>query len=64
MKDMKIKIPETEKDIAEEPFLQLGYGVNSYFDILKLIGCMFFIVSLFLIPMMYFYANNTMIGLK
>lgn len=64
MKDMKIKIPETEKDIALEPFLQLGYGVNSYFDILKMIGFLFFLISLAMIPAMYIYSHNTMIGLK
>lgn len=32
--DMDIPIPKSEETLANDPFLLLGYGVNSYFDIL------------------------------
>ena len=32
--NMEIKLPKTEEALDKDPFLLLGYGVNSYFDIL------------------------------
>jgi hypothetical protein len=35
LKEMGMKLPKTEKKVAKNPFLLLGYGVNSYFDVLE-----------------------------
>ena len=34
MKELGLKMPKSELELMKEPFLRLGYGVNSYFDIM------------------------------
>ena len=58
-KKLDIKIPKAEKDIEDEPFVMLGYGVNAYFNILKYLGIMFFMISLFSIPIYSIYFGNS-----
>ena len=58
-KKLDIKIPKAEQDIDDEPFVMLGYGVNAYFNILKYLGIMFFMITLFSIPIYTIYLGNT-----
>ena len=58
-KKLNIKIPKAEQDIEDEPFVMLGYGVNAYFNILKYLGIMFFMISLFSIPIFVIYSGNS-----
>ena len=37
----------------------LGYGVNAYFNIIMYLGIMFFMVTLFSIPMFVIYSGNS-----
>lgn len=32
--DMAMKMPENDADVAEDPFILLGYGINSFFDLM------------------------------
>jgi hypothetical protein len=32
---LDLKLPKTERKVAKNPFLLLGYGVNSYFNVLE-----------------------------
>lgn len=64
LNDMGIKIPESEKEQDDEPFLQLGYGVNSYFDSMKMLGYMFIWISIFCTPLYIAFSSNSMIGMK
>ena len=34
LKELGLKVPNSEIELINEPFLRLGYGVNSYFDIM------------------------------
>jgi hypothetical protein len=34
LKELGLKVPKSEIELIKEPFLRLGYGVNSYFDIM------------------------------
>ena len=34
LEEMQIRMPKSETQLNNEPFLRLGYGVNSYFDIM------------------------------
>lgn len=56
--EMSIKMPKSDKVIEEDPFLLLGFGVNSYFDIMLDLMKMNFLITLFLIPMYYCYSHN------
>lgn len=33
MKELQVKIPKTEREVNEDPYLMLGYGMNAFFDV-------------------------------
>jgi hypothetical protein len=35
LNELGLKLPKTEKKVNKNPFLLLGYGVNSYFEVLE-----------------------------
>ena len=52
LKEMDIKMPESDRDVIDDPFIILGYGVNSYFDIMWFMMRMFIFLSIFMLPVM------------
>ena len=58
LKEMNIKMPGTDVRVNKHPFLLLGFGLNSYFDIIADLLKMFLLVTLFFSPTMYMYSNN------
>ena len=64
LKELHIKVPESELELEEEPFLMLGYGINSYFDILKQLMNMFIVITIVLCPVYYLYAGNHIQGME
>jgi hypothetical protein len=61
---MQIRMPKSETQLVNEPFLRLGYGVNSYFDIMLAIFYMFTFISIVCVPMFYCYGTNEANGMK
>ena len=61
---MKVKIPKSHREVQEDPFLLLGFGVNNYFDIMKSLMWMFSMISIFMLPLMFKYAHNDQKGLQ
>lgn len=58
MAEMGIKIPSSDRRLLDEPLLILGFGINSYFDVIAaLMKCMM-LITLFMSPTMYLYSNN------
>eukprot|EP00355_Strombidium_rassoulzadegani_P007408 CAMPEP_0168620868 /NCGR_PEP_ID=MMETSP0449_2-20121227/7377_1 /TAXON_ID=1082188 /ORGANISM="Strombidium rassoulzadegani, Strain ras09" /LENGTH=1171 /DNA_ID=CAMNT_0008661923 /DNA_START=74 /DNA_END=3586 /DNA_ORIENTATION=+ len=64
LEEMGIKMPDSENQLIEEPFLMLGYGINAYFDIMLSLCLMFFSITLFCLPLYYMFAYNDAQGLK
>lgn len=64
LEEMQIRMPKSETQLVNEPFLRLGYGVNSYFDIMLSIFYMFSFISLVCIPMFYCYSTNEAMGMQ
>ncbi len=64
LEEMKIKMPKSEAQLIQDPFLILGYGVNAYFDVMKSLAWMFFFITLFCLPLYYMFAFNDAQGLK
>jgi len=62
--EMDIKMPKSDRIIEEDPFLLLGFGVNSYFDIMLELMKMNLMITLFLVPMYYCYSHNHQLALK
>jgi len=58
LKELGLKLPKTEKKVNKNPFLLLGYGVNSYFDVIEQMSKMFVFISIFFIPVMAIYHDN------
>ena len=58
LEDIGIKVPKSEGEIDADPFLILGYGVNAYFDILESLSSMFFMITIFAIPIFMIYAGG------
>lgn len=58
MAEMKIKIPSSDKRLLDEPMLLLGFGINSYFDVIADLLKLFSWITLFMLPTMYIYAYN------
>jgi hypothetical protein len=62
--EMKIKMPGTDVRINKHPFLLLGFGINSYFDIIAALLKMFLLITIFFIPTMILYSSNDQLSLK
>jgi len=54
---LDMKIPKSDINLEKDPFLQLGYGINAYFDIISSITWMFCFMSLVLIPSMVIFCK-------
>jgi len=61
--EMKIKMPKSENQIIEDPFLILGYGVNAYFDIMLSLCFGLITITVFCLPLFYFFSHNAQLGL-
>jgi len=61
--DMNIKMPKTDHAIETDPFLLLGFGVNSYFDIMLDLMKMNIWITIFVLPLFYCYSHNYQLAL-
>lgn len=51
-------MPKSDKLIEEDPFLLLGFGVNSYFDVMLALMKMNILITIFVLPLFYCYSHN------
>ena len=63
-REMDIKMPKSEDQLFEEPFLILGYGINAYFDIMIALAGLCAAITVFMIPLYYGYSSNEVNGFK
>lgn len=56
-KKMGMEIPATDLEIEEDPFLRLGFGMNSYYKLLRQLAVLFFMLSIFTMPLMFIYSS-------
>lgn len=56
LKDMGLDLPENELEIIKDPFQILGYGPNSFFEILTVLTILFLVITIFSMPLYYFYS--------
>jgi len=52
-----MKIPKTDIALEEDPYRQVGYGINSYFDIIGQLATMFCVITLVMIPTMLMFSH-------
>jgi len=51
---MRKKIGMEDEDV--DPFESFGHGIQSYFKMMEELICVFFIISILFIPVMYLYS--------
>ncbi len=61
---MKLKMPKSDREVQEDPFLLLGFGINSYFDVMKDLMIMFTAITFFLLPLFVIYSDNEQVPFK
>jgi len=49
---MAIPMPENDKEVSEDPFILLGYGINSFFDLMSQLFWFAIFVTIFMMPLM------------
>ena len=54
---MELKVPRSTQRIEDDPFILLGYGLNSYFSVVVQLMVMMGFVILFSVPFMVIYAS-------
>ena len=52
-----MKNPKSDQEIENNPFLHLGYGMNSYLDVIKELMWMTLVVSLIMLPIMLSFSS-------
>lgn len=55
---MGLKVPKADKSLIEDPFIILGYGVNSYFDTIWSLALMCLAITVFMAPVFYVFRTN------
>ena len=55
---LDMSVPKSDLRIEEDPYLQLGYGMNAYFQIVLQLMCMVFCIMLVTVPMMMIYSTH------
>jgi hypothetical protein len=58
MQDIGLHLSRHEDELIENPFLMLGFGINAYFDMMLQLCEMFFVITLFFIPVIIWYHTN------
>ena len=54
---LELSVPKSDLRIEEDPFLLLGYGMNSYFQVMVELMVMVGLISLVTIPLMGTFAS-------
>ena len=50
-------MPKNDMKLEEDPYLRLGFGMNAYYDTLRYLMIMMFLIFLFCIPTMVIYSS-------
>ena len=54
---MDMKVSKADELIEQDPYLLLGYGMNSYFEIMLSLMCMMIFVAMFAIPLLVHFSK-------
>jgi hypothetical protein len=55
---LELKVPKSDLQLEENPFLLLGYGMNSYLKIMVQLTVMCFMICFITVPLMMTYSNG------
>ena len=57
LKKMDMRMPKSDIQLEEDPFLRLGFGMNAYFDSLRYLMTFMIFVFLFMLPTIFIYKG-------
>jgi hypothetical protein len=63
LSELQMKMPKAERMYCDDPFLLAGFGINSYFDIMRSLGLMFLCMSVMMSPAFYSCTSNRQLAL-
>lgn len=55
---LDIEMPKSDRRFMKDPFLRLGYGIHSYFLLMRQLMCMMCLVMILAVPLMFVYASH------
>lgn len=55
---LDMTVPKSDVAIENDPYLQLGYGMNAYFQIVIQLMCMMLLIMCVTVPVMLIYASH------
>ena len=56
--DMKMPIPENDGKMVDDPFIFLGYGINSFFDLMYTLFWFSTFVTFFMMPLFVIFSKH------
>lgn len=56
--ELGMEVPQSDRDIDDEPFLYFGYGVAAYFDLTVGLLQMFLVISVCCLPVLWIYSKG------
>jgi hypothetical protein len=59
LKDMGMEMPGNDAEVVEDPFILLGYGINSFFDLMSQLFWFAIFVTIFMMPLMLEFSSHT-----
>jgi hypothetical protein len=57
--DMDMIMPENDREVSEDPFILLGYGINSFFDLMSQLFWFAIFITIFMSPLMIEFSRNS-----
>jgi hypothetical protein len=64
LNELNLSAPANDEEIEEDPYLLLGFGINSYFDLLLGFAGFFFQLAFWSLPLLIYYSSNSVKGLE
>lgn len=58
LQELNFKVPKSDNELYDDPYLILGYGINAYYDILLSLCTMFVCITLFCLPIYWTYKQG------
>ena len=54
---LEMKVPMSEQRLLDDPYLRLGYGMHSYFQVLLQLMCLMLMIMVLSVPLMITYST-------
>ena len=56
---LEMSVPESDQRFLDDPYLRLGYGMHSYFKVMKYLMSLMALLMIVSVPLMLCYASHS-----